>query len=107
MAVSYVALSSTLVAAFLFVTFAAFLVLPKHTVTRRYCRNLWIAIDQLVNALLFGNPRETISSRCARRIARRNCRLCQLLCRALHAVDPAHCEKSLTQPPHPDDVLTG
>lgn len=35
----------------------------SHLVFRQYCLNVLIAIDQLINAILLGDPDETISSR--------------------------------------------
>jgi hypothetical protein len=53
-----------------------------------------IALDQLANALIGGDPDETISSRAAKGAARGVVGWC-LLCRLLHLVDRDHCAKSL------------
>lgn len=59
---------------------------------KRYFWNNLIAIDQLGNALLGGDPDETISSRTAKRV--HDQRWAYWLCRALHWFDRDHCEKS-------------
>ena len=66
---------------------------------KRYGWNVLIAIDQLGNTLLGGDPDETISSR----MGKRRCRVCRLLCRLLHRVDPEHCNKSI----EPDEGKDG
>lgn len=53
-----------------------------------------IALDQLANAMIGGDPDETISSRAAKGAARGVAGWC-LLCRLLHLVDRDHCIKSL------------
>lgn len=63
---------------------------------RRYLWNLLIALDQLGNALLAGDPDETISSRCGKRIQRpKGCWLCRALCALLRRIDPNHCINSI------------
>ncbi|MDH4229980.1 MAG: hypothetical protein OEW11_09615 [Nitrospirota bacterium] len=54
------------------------------------------AVDMLGNALLGGDPTETISSRLGK-IERKGkrCRVCYWICRALHWFDPGHCAKSV------------
>lgn len=59
-----------------------------------YFWNLLIALDQFANALLGGDPDETLSSRAARG-ARRGSRGWGMLCRMLHWFDSGHCEKSI------------
>lgn len=61
---------------------------------KRYAFNLLIALDQLVNAMLAGDPDETVSSRAAKD-AKRGRRWACILCRILHIVDRNHCEKSV------------
>lgn len=63
------------------------------TKARRYGWNLLIAIDQLGNTLLGGDPDETISSRTAKRVGEQ--RWAYWLCRALHWFDKDHCAKSV------------
>jgi len=45
---------------------------------KRYVLNVLIAIDQLGNELIGGDPDETISSRASKR--REHCKLCHWLC---------------------------
>jgi hypothetical protein len=60
---------------------------------KRWFWNVLIAIDQLFNAALGGDPDETISSRVGKR--RHECRFCRLLCDVLHWFDTKHCAKSI------------
>ncbi|AMO55624.1 hypothetical protein EZMO1_1453 [Endozoicomonas montiporae CL-33] len=62
----------------------------------RYFWNLLIAIDQLTNTLLAGDPDETISSRAAK-AARNGQRWGCVLCRVLDWFDSNHCEKSIEE----------
>ena len=59
---------------------------------KRYFWNLLIAVDQLANALIAGDPDETISSRAAKRQHRRFWRW---LGYVLEWIDPNHLAKSL------------
>lgn len=62
----------------------------------RYLWNLLIALDQLGNALTGGEPDETISSRCGKRLrAGKPCRVCRALCRWLAWLDPGHCAEAI------------
>jgi len=62
---------------------------------RRYCINVLIAIDQLCNAILLGDPDETISSRTGKWLGLpKNTwkfKVAYVLCRALHVLDKQHC----------------
>ena len=61
----------------------------------RYVWNNLIAFDQFVNTILGGDPDETISSRIGKITAERpgSCRVCVLICKFLHLIDPDHCNK--------------
>lgn len=63
----------------------------------RYFLNVLIAIDQLLNALLAGDPDETISSRMGKYVARGRgfipCVLCKLLDIIFREKD--HCKNSI------------
>ena len=59
-----------------------------------YLRRVFVAFDQLLNALLFGSEDETISSRIGKD-ARRGRKFACILCRVLHWIDPHHCEKAI------------
>lgn len=63
---------------------------------RRYIWNLLIAIDQLLNALRGGDPDETISSVCAKRIASgTKSRSWKALAWFLELVDPGHLSRAV------------
>jgi hypothetical protein len=57
----------------------------------RYFWNMLIALDQLANTVVGGDPDETISSRAGKS----NGKLARVLCRVLHLFDPEHCKKSI------------
>jgi hypothetical protein len=60
---------------------------------KKYFWNLLISIDQFGNALIGGNPDETISSHSGRRLT--TCVLCRWLCWCLNWFEKDHCQKSL------------
>jgi len=60
---------------------------------KRYMWNLLIAVDQAINAVLGGDPDETLSSRMGKQVER--CKLCRWVCRLLGKVDRDHCIKSI------------
>lgn len=67
----------------------------------RYIWNLLIAIDQLGNAILFGDPDETISSRAAKRM---HVWHWGKLAAFLEFIDPGHMKRSL-EPDEGKDTL--
>lgn len=99
-----VALSLPLVGLLLGVVFMLaalpFMRLLPGGMARRYAINLFIAGDQMANAILGGNPDMTISGRLGKRLlkGRDGCPWCYLLskwiCRLLDEVDPRHCVKA-------------
>lgn len=58
---------------------------------RRYLLNVLIAIDQGINALLGGDPDETLSSR----MGKHKRGPARWLCKLLSLIDGRHCEKSI------------
>ncbi|QKE74777.1 hypothetical protein HPK19_19445 [Arthrobacter citreus] len=58
-----------------------------------YIWNLLIALDQLMNTILGGNPDETMSSRMGKRID--TCNFCRFMCRFLDLFQKDHCIKSI------------
>lgn len=56
-----------------------------------YLVNVLVAIDQLGNAILGGDPDETISSRCGKLVGK--CVLCTIFCWVLNIFDKNHCVK--------------
>jgi len=68
-----------------------------------YFRNLLVAIDQLINSILFGDPDETLSSRLGKN--RKNCFVCDFICKFLDKIDRRHCSKSIEKDEGSRDVL--
>lgn len=62
---------------------------------QRWGWNVLIAVDQLGNALLGGDPDETLSSRMGKAIRDGRCRLCRPVCWLLNRIDPGHCQNSI------------
>lgn len=62
---------------------------------KRWLWNLLIALDQLANTVLGGDPDETLSSRMGKQIAQRKCLLCRLVCKVLDRFEVNHCQKSI------------
>lgn len=60
-----------------------------------YFWNLLIALDQLANTILGGDPDETMSSRMGKNIKEGRCKLCKVICFFLNKIDKNHCEKSI------------
>jgi hypothetical protein len=60
----------------------------------QYFSNIFRALDQLLNALLAGDPRETVSSRMGKAIDD-GCRVCLWTCRFLSLFDQRHCQTSI------------
>lgn len=72
----------------------------------RWFWNILIATDQLANALIGGDPDETISSRLGK-CSRAGCRACRFACRILSVFDPRpgdHCIASLEEDEGKDSV---
>lgn len=61
----------------------------------KYIKNILVALDQLGNALLGGDPDETISSRAGKCVKRGGNTSCQVLCKILNYIDRDHCSKSI------------
>lgn len=57
--------------------------------------NVMYSIDQLGNAVIGGDPDETISSRAGRAVQEGRCKGCKLLCWLLDKFDKDHCQKYL------------
>jgi len=66
--------------------------LLKNKNLNQYIKNNFIAIDQRVNSLLFGDEDETISSRMGKHlIKKKDCFICKFICGLLNKIDPEHC----------------
>lgn len=58
--------------------------------------NLWLMgshFSRILNFLLGGSLEETLSFRAAKH--QHECRVCMLICRMLHLIDPGHCPDSI------------
>lgn len=62
---------------------------------KRYIFNILISIDQLANAILGGDPDETISSRLGKRL--NTCAFCRFICNILHKIDYRHCQDAIEE----------
>lgn len=62
---------------------------------RKYVWNILIAVDQLANTLLLGDPDETLSSRMGKHVAKRECGACRLICWILDQIQVNHCQRSI------------
>ena len=72
----------------------------------RVCKWFWnmlIATDQWFNALLGGDPDETISSRAGKR--QKTQKWAKILCWFLNKIDSNHCEKSIEEDEGSDTAL--
>lgn len=75
------------------VSFILFLITPRNTRIHKYFRNTMIAYDQGLNVIfLLGDPDETISSVCAKRVTEWGWKE---LGKFLEWVDPGHLEESI------------
>ncbi len=76
---------------------------------KSYFWNILIAIDQLANTLLFGDPDETISSRLGKFLDLPTntwrFKIANVICRGLHALDKNHCKKSIELDEGRDNIL--
>lgn len=71
-----------------------------------YFWNVLVAIDQLFNTILGGDPDETLSSRMGKHVREGRCKLCKVICLLLNKIDPNHCEKSI-EPEEGSRQVTG
>lgn len=62
---------------------------------KQYIWNVLISLDQLANTLLAGDPDETLSSRMGKRVAMKDCPVCNFICRVLDWLDEGHCKNSI------------
>jgi hypothetical protein len=61
---------------------------------KQYLVNILISLDQLVNSILFGDPRETISSRSDKAMQEGKQWGC-ILCKFLALFQKDHCQKAV------------
>lgn len=69
----------------------------------RFARNLLVAHDQAGNALLGGDPDETISSVLGKRTS--TCRMCRWICHLLNGAESDHCTKSIEPDEGKDSLI--
>lgn len=62
---------------------------------KTYFWNVMLGIDQLANAIIGGDPDETLSSRMGKNIRDGKCRLCKIVCYFLNKIDPNHCRDAI------------
>lgn len=76
---------------------------------KKYFWNNLIAIDQLVNTILAGDPDETMSSRFGKWLLLPKdtwkFRVAYVICRLLHILDKGHCDKSIENDEGDRDLL--
>jgi hypothetical protein len=73
---------------------------------KRYIWNILISIDQLCNAVLGGDPDETMSSRMGKHLANHDkCPVCNFLCWLLNKIQKDHCIKAIESDEGKDAVL--
>jgi len=53
----------------------------------KYIMNIAVALSQLLNAVLGGNPKETLTAR----LSRSDAWYAKLICKFLGWIDPGHC----------------
>lgn len=71
---------------------------------KRYIWNLLIALDDLANAILMGDPQETMSSRMGKHLAKHDCPFCNFMCKLLNKIQKDHCVKSIELDRGKDDL---
>lgn len=68
----------------------------------KYCWNVLISIDQLANAILAGDPDETISSRAGK--VQHTSRWAKYLCWTLNKLDTNHCKDAIENDEGKDSI---
>ena len=70
---------------------------------RKWMWNILIAVDQLGNAIMFGDPDETISSRAGKHIGHKDG--WEWLANFLDMIDPGHAKDSIERDEGKDSLL--
>ena len=70
---------------------------------KKWMFNILVSIDQLANAIAGGDPDETISSRCGKRM--KTNKICCWICWALDKIDERHCHKYIDHTEGKDEVF--
>ena len=63
----------------------------------KYIKNILIGVDQLANAVIGGDPDETISSRAGKEVRSGKGWGWKFLCLVLNKFDKNHCQKSIEE----------
>lgn len=65
----------------------------------KWYRNILYGLDCLLNAVLLGDPRETVSSNLGKMKVNGNCKLCGYFCKILSILflEPNHCINSINK----------
>lgn len=87
-------MTMTLLLVYLVLTFISIPIFPNHTFMYRYGRNVWVGIDQLINAIFMGDPDETMSSRIGKNANSGNSFFI-VLAAILDWIDKDHCQKAI------------
>lgn len=77
---------------------------------KQYFWNLFVAIDQLLNAILLGDPDETVSSRFGKWMSTAEkgsfkWRIAMFVCMMLNWLDKNHCIETIENDEGKDDLL--
>ena len=67
----------------------------------QYAVNLIAVADRVVNTVLGGDPRQTLSSRMGRDIEAGRCRACGWICAGLSLIQGDHCARSWARDQEP------
>lgn len=68
----------------------------------KYIKNNLVALDQAVNALFFGDPDETLSSRMGKH---QDVWICRWIAWGLSKIDKDHCNRAIEKDEGKDDLL--
>jgi hypothetical protein len=72
----------------------------------RYIWNVLFGIDQLANAILGGDPDETISSRLGKHLRNNtSCWMCRFLCKFLNLFEKDHCIGAIEEDEGKDAII--
>jgi hypothetical protein len=60
----------------------------------QYLVNLVHLLDQVLNTILGGDPRMTLSARMGRDLSLGKCKFCGFVCKILNLFQPNHCDRA-------------
>ena len=79
------------------------LIYQRRKMLGKYIWNILIAIDQLANAILGGDPDETISSRAGKQQGKTM--WANVLCWFLNKLDTGHCKDAIEEDEGKDEII--